>query len=94
MEPYWPVFEMRRLCPLKTHGQLVADHDNTFDIGVAVSIIEEGAGIHVAEVHFVGKIAEQLVNNPKICFPARFVIVFERIGNQKIAGYTKGPLQG
>lgn len=63
--------------PLKTHGQLVADHNDTFDVGITASVIKKRAGIHVAEVQLVREIFKELVYYSKVGFPAGLVFVIQ-----------------
>ena len=62
---------------LETHCQSVADHYDTLNITVTGFVVKEITGVHVAEVQFIGEVAEQFVNYPKIGFPTGFVVVID-----------------
>jgi hypothetical protein len=87
-------FLRKRRGALKTHGKPIAHHDDTFLVTIAASVDEQTAGVHIAEVQFIGEIVEEFVNHPEVGFPTGFIVVVERIGNPVVSGYTKRTLQG
>lgn len=58
----------------EAHCQLIADHDDTFDICIRIPFLENVPGVHIAEMHFVLEIAEHLVDHAEVGFPTGFVL--------------------
>ena len=61
---------------LKTHSQLVIDHDDAFDVTVGVTVFKKITGIHESEMHFIGEVVEELIDNADIGLPAGVGIQF------------------